>query len=136
MKTVKDIGNENNYELICEDAYKQAWLELSKLLSESTPSLPKNTIESEPSFRFRLSEIFSRVNRKLNSDDDYNSIQQKKWIPVDYDRYPETYPELFQKVWVSFSWGEVKYEEYDGTRNIRAWMPCICPAPYKEGESE
>ena len=62
---------------------------------------------------------------------------EQKWIPVDYDRYPETYPKAFQEVWVTDGYGEVKHKAYDGTRNIKAWMPYIIPEPYKtESESK
>ena len=59
-----------------------------------------------------------------------------RWIPVDYDRYPETYPKPFQEVWITDGYGEVIHKAYDGTRSIKAWMPYIKPEPYKEGESE
>jgi len=60
---------------------------------------------------------------------------KQKWIPVDYDRYPETYPKAFQEVWITDGYGEVEHKAYDGTRNIKAWMPYIIPEPYK-AESE
>lgn len=59
-----------------------------------------------------------------------------RWIPVDYDRYPETYPKAFQEVWITDAYGEVIHRAYDGTRNIKAWMPYILPEPYKGGASE
>lgn len=63
--------------------------------------------------------------------------QKPKWIPVDYDRYHETYPKAFQEVWVTDGYGEVYHKAYDGTRSIKAWMPYIIPEPYKaEGEDK
>lgn len=61
---------------------------------------------------------------------------KQRWIPVDYDRYPETYPNAFQEVWITDGYGEVYHKAYDGTRSIKAWMPYIKPEPYKEGENE
>ena len=61
---------------------------------------------------------------------------KQKWIPVDYDRYPETYPKPFQEVWITDGYGKVEHKAYCGTRNIKAWMPYIIPEPYKEGVSE
>lgn len=61
---------------------------------------------------------------------------KQKWIPVDYDKYPETYPKAFQEVWITDAYGQVYRKSYDGTRNIKAWMPYVRPEPYKEGESE
>ena len=63
-------------------------------------------------------------------------ISTQRWIPVDYNKYPETYPKPFQKVWITDSYGEVRDIAYDGTRNIKAWMPYIIPEPYKEGDIE
>ena len=60
---------------------------------------------------------------------------KQRWIPVDYDRYPETYPKAFQEVWITDAYGEVRHKAYDGTRSIKAWMPYIIPEPYK-AESE
>lgn len=62
-------------------------------------------------------------------------LEQTEWIPVDYDRYPETYPKAFQEVWITDGYGEVYHKAYDGTRSIKAWMPYIIPKPYK-AESE
>ncbi len=56
---------------------------------------------------------------------------EQRWIPVDYDRYPETYPKAFQEVWVTDGYGEVKHKAYDGRRDIKAWMPYVIPEPYK-----
>lgn len=61
--------------------------------------------------------------------------KESKWIPVDYDRYPDTYPKPFQEVWITDGYAEVKHRPYDGTRNIKAWMPYVKPEPY-EVESE
>ena len=61
---------------------------------------------------------------------------KQRWIPVDYNRYPETYPKAFQEVWITDAYDEVKHKAYDGTRNIKAWMPYIEPEPYKEGENK
>lgn len=57
-----------------------------------------------------------------------------RWIPVDYDRYPETYPKAFQEVWVTDANDQVYHMAYNGTRNIKAWMLYVRPEPYKEGE--
>ena len=61
---------------------------------------------------------------------------KQRWIPVDYDSYPETYPKAFQDVWITDAYGEVYHKAYDGARKIKAWMPYVIPEPYKEGESE
>ena len=61
---------------------------------------------------------------------------ESKWVPVDYDRYPETYPKPFQEVWITDEYGEVQCQVYNGTRSIKAWMPYVIPKPYKEGENE
>ena len=75
--------------------------------------------------------------------DDLNAINalssvtpESKWVPVDYDRYPETYPKPFQEVWITDEYGEVQCQVYNGTRSIKAWMPYVIPKPYKEGENE
>ena len=78
--------------------------------------------------------IYGQIIRAI---DDAPSITPKqRWIPVDYDRYPETYPKAFQEVWMLDGYGEVIHKAYDGTRSIKAWMPYVIPEPYKEGEIE
>ena len=63
-------------------------------------------------------------------------ISQSKWIPVDWEKYPEGYPKPFQEVWITTEYGVVVRKHYGGEMRIKAWMPCIVPEPYKEGVSK
>lgn len=78
--------------------------------------------------------IYGQIIRAIDSAPPVTPKQ--KWIPVDYDRYPETYPKAFQEVWITDANDQVHHIAYNGTRNIKAWMPYVRPEPYKEGESE
>lgn len=54
-----------------DDKFKEAWLEVDKLLGERRPDLPKNTLESPSATLERIRRIFWEVGMRLQNDDRY-----------------------------------------------------------------